>query len=456
MQLAEFAAGVTYDALPKEVKDQLYASLIDYVRVASIGERMEWSAWAAALAKRLGGTGGAHILFSKELTDPVRATFVNATYAGSIDADDTHVGAMLHPGAIIFSTAFALAQDRKLGGAEVLAAVAAGYESMIRVALSIQPAHFRRGFQSTATCGVFGAGVAAAHLLFRGKDSAQRIAETIGIAASFSGGITQFYHSGSTVKRIHAAHAATEGLQAALMAEAGFTGPTDAIEGKDGYARAYAGEWSPEVLTEGLGSVYRIPEVSIKPHAASARVQAAIEATARLCSEHRIDVARLRTIRLGIPKVIQGRLTTNEPRDLQAAQKSEPYAVGLTLAKAKDLAPGFALTVDDFERGLADAQTVALTKRVECVLDDDVERVSTAESVGAKLTLELGDGTSHSVFIEAPQGSVARPFANADHEARFRNELGRRLPPDACEKLLASLRDLPTLRDTAAIAASLA
>ena len=456
MRLAQFAAGLKYETLPEAVKNQLYVSLIDYVRVASIGSRMEWSAWAAALARRLGGTGGAYVLFSKEKTDPVRATFVNATYAGSIDADDTHVGAMLHPGSIIFSTAFALAQDRKLGGSDVLAAVAAGYEAMIRIALAIQPAHFRRGFQSTATCGVFGAGVAAAHLLFKGENRAQRIAETIGIAASFSGGITQFYHSGSTVKRIHAAHAATEGLQAALMAEAGFTGPVDAIEGKDGYARAYAGEWRPEVLVDGLGTDYRIPEVSIKPHAASARVQAAIEATARLTSEHGIDVQQLKSIRLGIPKVIQGRLTTNEPRDLQAAQMSAPFAVGLTLARSKDLAPGFALTVDDFEAGLADARTVELTKRVECVLDEDVERVSTAESVGAKLTLELAGGASHTVFIEAPQGSAARPFANADHELRFGNELGRRLTPDAAAQLLDTLRNLPTLADTTAIPAALA
>ena len=97
MRLAQFAAGVKYEALPRAVKVQLYSSLIDYVRVASIGQRMEWSAWAAALAKRLGGVGGSHVLFSGERTDPVRATFVNATYAGSIDADDTHVGAIIYP-----------------------------------------------------------------------------------------------------------------------------------------------------------------------------------------------------------------------------------------------------------------------------------------------------------------------------------------------------------------------
>jgi len=66
---------------------------------------------------------------------PVVTLTVNT---GSIDADDVHVGAMLHPGCIVFSAALAIAQDRGLSGARVMAAVAAGYEAMIRIALAIQ------------------------------------------------------------------------------------------------------------------------------------------------------------------------------------------------------------------------------------------------------------------------------------------------------------------------------
>lgn len=456
MRLAQFAADVQYRNLPDAVQDQLYVSLLDYLRVASIGARMEWSQWALELARRLGGKGGAYLLFTNERTDPVRATFVNTTYAGSIDADDTHVGAMLHPGAIIFSATIALAQDLKRSGEEVLSAVAAGYEAMIRIALAIQPAHFRRGFQSTATCGVFGAGVAAAHLLFTGENRAKRIAETIGLAASFSGGITQFYHSGSTVKRIHASHAATEGLQAALLAGAGFSGPIDALEGQDGYARAYAGESNWNVLLDGLGKVYRITEVSIKPHACSARVQAAIEATARVCRENEIDVAQVETIRLGIPQVIQGRLTSNEPRDLQAAQMSAPFAVGLTLAMIKALPPVFALAIDDFDRGMRDAHVLGLTARVQCVPDKDVERVSTAESVGAKLTLGMRGGAQHTVFIEAPEGSISRPISHETHEAHFLEEMKRRFTPSACDRLLAAIQDFPAASDVTVLAVRLA
>lgn len=48
------------------------------------------------------GKGDASILFSPDKTDPARAALVNATYSGSIDADDVHVGSMLHPGCVVF------------------------------------------------------------------------------------------------------------------------------------------------------------------------------------------------------------------------------------------------------------------------------------------------------------------------------------------------------------------
>jgi 2-methylcitrate dehydratase PrpD len=435
-QFADFAAALTYDALPDNVREALTIFLLDYLRVASLGQRMPWSAWATNLAREQGGSQHATVLFSQDRTDPERATFVNSTYAGSIDADDVHVGSMLHPGCIVISAALAIGEARGLSGERILTAIAAGYENMIRIGLAIQPSHFKRGFQSTATCGGFGAATAAASLLFRGRDRAQRIAETIGLVASFSGGLTQFYHSGSTVKRIHAAHAAGEGVHAALLAEAGFTGPTDILEGQDGFARAYADGHDFDKGLAGIGSTWRLLETAIKPHASSARVLSAIEATAALCSEHQLSAADIKAIRVGIPKIILGRLTVNEPKDIQAAQMSLPFCMAMVIARGKDLPPGFTMNVDDFEAALADAAVMTISKRVECVLDPEAERVSTEQSVGAKVTLVLNNGNTVERFIEAPKGSASRPFTMDDHVARFKQEMLKRYALPQVETLL--------------------
>jgi 2-methylcitrate dehydratase PrpD len=440
-RFATFAAGLTYEALPPVVREHLTLFLLDYLRVASLGQRMPWSGWAVKLAAELGGNGQSTILFSTDRTDPERATFVNTTFSGSIDADDVHVGSMLHPGCIVISAALAVGEARGASGERILAAIAAGYENMIRIGLSLQPSHFRRGFQSTATCGGFGAATAAACLMFEGPDRAERIAETLGLVASFSGGLTQFYHSGSTVKRIHAAHAAGEGVHAALLAAAGFSGPADILEGKDGFARAYADGHDFDKGLSGLGEQWRLLEVAIKPHASSARVLSAIEATATLCTEHGLTIEDIDTIRVGIPKVIQGRLTVNEPRDIQAAQMSLPFCMAMVIARGKDLPAGFTINIDDFDAALADASVMAISKSIDCALDADAERVSTEQSVGAKVTLTLQSGKTVEKFLEAPKGSASRPFTMDDHVARFRAEMLRRFAPAQVDALLSEVRE---------------
>ncbi len=255
--LSQFVAESSYGGLPQNVRELLSVLFLDYMRVASIGERMSWSMWAKNYTAEFGGRGVSQILFSKVQTDPVRAAFLNTTFAGSIDSDDTHVGAMLHPGSIVFSSALAIGQHVHASATDMFAAAAAGYEAMIRIALCLQPSHFNRGFQSTATCGRFGAVVAAAKLLFRGNDAARHIAEAVGIAASSVGGLTQFYQSGSTVKRIHASQAAEIGVQSALLAQSGFSGPTDILEGSNGFAQAYANQVDFSHLLDDLGKTYR-------------------------------------------------------------------------------------------------------------------------------------------------------------------------------------------------------
>jgi 2-methylcitrate dehydratase PrpD len=456
--LAQFAASLQGDTLPRDIKTTLGELFLDYVRVASIGAEMPWSAWADAYMAGLGGQGRAAVLFRPERRDAVRATFLNATYAGSIDADDTHVGSMLHPGAIVFSAALALADETDAGGKDFIAAVAAGYEAMIRIGLSIQPSHFQRGFQSTATCGGFGAAVAAARLTFSCEKAADhKIASSIGLVASFAGGLTQFYKSGSTVKRIHAARAAENGVAAALMARHGFTGPEDILEGSNGFARAYADAADLPIITDGLGSNYLLREVTVKGHACSARVQAAVEGILDLCRANRIGPDDVADVFVGIPAVILGRLTIPKPVDVQAAQMSLPHSAALAVAMAHSAADGFALSVTDYESSLHDPQVKQIEARVRCEVHPEVEAATTAEAVPARVIITMKDGTRHSTFVSAPKGSPSRPFGHDDHVARFRRELTKRLSAKACDEIVdiaANLADLDKVERIARLLAS--
>jgi 2-methylcitrate dehydratase PrpD len=450
LALAHFAARLRGDELPATVIDTLGDLFLDYLRVASIGADMPWSGWARDYMAALGRRGTAPVLFDADGSDPVGAAFLNTTFAGSIDADDTHVGAMLHPGSIVFSAALAVCNGAS--GVDFVAAVAAGYEAMIRIGLSIQPTHFQRGFQSTATCGGFGAAVAASRLLF-GRDAAaaQHIAEAIGLVASFSGGLTQFYQSGSTVKRIHAARAAENGVTAALLVGKGFSGPTDILEGSNGFARAYADAFDSDIITRGLGSEFHLNGVTVKGHACSARVQAAVEGVLVLCRQHHVDADAIEELHIGIPSVILGRLTIPRPVDVQAAQMSLPHSVALAAVLAPKATDGFALSVRDYEDSLSNTAVKSVERRVRCEVDPAVESATTAESVPARVVLKLTSGATHTIFVPAPKGSPSRPFTRADHVARFRQELLRRWAPTRCDAVIDMSRRLVSVENVGAL-----
>src|SRR3954464_9684163 len=168
---------------------------------------------------------------------------------------------------------------------------------------------------------------------------------------------------------MHAAQAAKCGVAAALLTQQGFGGPADVIEGPGGFARAYADGWISEVIESGLGARFHLMDVLMKSHAAAARVAAGIDGMLALRKEHGFAADDIAAMQLGIPQIIQGRLTNPHPVDLQAAQMSLPFSVALAAKIA--LTPGEvpALAVADFEAGLTDRDVATLQDRTTVALD---------------------------------------------------------------------------------------
>ena len=98
----------------------------------AIGGRQSWVGKAGQVLDALSGPRSCAILFSDAKADPVRAAYQNGVIAGSLDWDDSHIAAIIHPGIVIWPAAFAAA-DRvgatrivRLGVRRVVAALAVG------------------------------------------------------------------------------------------------------------------------------------------------------------------------------------------------------------------------------------------------------------------------------------------------------------------------------------------
>ena len=432
-RLAEWAAAFRLKDAPAAVVERMKALVLDHLRVVAVGAQLPWSRAARELALRLGGTGESTLLLTGERTDPARAAFVNGAYAHACDLDDTHVGSMHHAGASILPAAIAVAEREDARGPALLEAAIVGYEASLRIGLATQPSLFHRGFMATPTCGALGAALAAGRLLGFG---ATDLAGALGAAGAYAGGLAQFYHSGGITKRLNGARGAESGVMAALLTQAGIWGPRDILEGEAGFFHAFSDGAAPEKVTGDLGSGYRLMEVSTKIHAGAGRLQATADAGLALGAEHSLAPEQIADVEVGIPKVIQGRLTQLDPPDLQSAQLSVPFSLAMALALGRTRGAQAALRREDYEAALASPAVRALSGRVRCVLDPEIEAGTNTEEVPSRVSILLADGRSFTMRVPHPRGSPHRVMHWDELSALFADTVADALAPEARWRVL--------------------
>ncbi len=454
--LAEWAAGFRLEDAPPAVVARMKALVLDLLRVVAVGAKLPWSRDARQYALKLGGNATSTVLFYGDRMDPVRAAFVNGSFAHACDLDDTHVGSMHHSGASVLPAALAVAERENAGGRALLEAAIVGYEAALRIGLAVQPQLFQKGFLATATVGPLGAALAVAKLL---RFSAEDMAGALGSACTYAGGLAQFYKSGSVIKRVNAGKAAECGVIAALLTQDGIWGPRDILEGREaGFFRAFSDKPDPSRVTADLGRGYRLMEVSTKVHAGAGRLQATNDAGLALASEHQLAPEQIVDAEVGIPKVIQGMLTKNDPHDMQSAMLSVPFSLAMTLVLGRARGPAAGVTPTDYDNLIADPAVRALSMRVRCVVDPQIEAKTNTEEVPSRVTLKLADGRTVEAKVDHPRGSPHRPMAWDDITALFRDTVAGDLPDAAIRKtieVVAGLDGKSTAREiTAAFVAS--
>src|SRR5436853_740935 len=193
--------------------------------------------------------GPSELLIHRRLTSPLTAAVANAASSHFAEQDDLHNGSVFHPGTVVFPVALAVAQALGRSGAELLAAVVAGYEVGIRVGEFLGRSHYTV-FHTTGTAGTLAAAAATGHLL--GLD-AERMAHAFGSAGTQAAGLWEFLRDAADSKQLHTAHAASAGLMAAQLAGEGFTGARRILEGAQGMAAGMSSGVDPARLTDRLG-----------------------------------------------------------------------------------------------------------------------------------------------------------------------------------------------------------
>lgn len=259
-------------------------------------------------------------------TSALEAALVNGTASHALDYDDFCDAFGGHQSVPLLPALLALAEERHVSGAAVLAAYVVGVEAEIRLARAVHPAHYDKGWHPTSTLGVFGCAAACAHLL--GLDAA-RTATALAIAASFASGLKANF--GTMTKPLHVGHCNRDGLLAVLLAERGFTANPGAMEHHQGFFDVFngPGQYDAERLLAGWGDSLELeePTIGLKQFPCCGSTHQAIMMMLKLRQEEGITAADVD----GIEVLVHGRrfrhTNTPLPEGPLQAKFSVQYAV---------------------------------------------------------------------------------------------------------------------------------
>lgn len=325
--------------------------------------------------------------------DAGRRAFVMGGLTHILEADDIHRASVVHTGCVTVPAVFALAAGRDIPGEALLRAVLYGFEAACRVGMAVGPAHYRV-WHNTATCGPYGAAMAAATVL--GLDDAQAM-HALGNAGTQSAGLWEFLRTGAMSKHLHAGRAAEAGVVAAELAALGFTGPPAILEGPAGFFAAACPDPDPDAVLRDPGGPWQLHRTSIKPWPSCRHTHPAIDAALALAGEvDPADVAAVEVATYGAALDVCDRpVATSE----YEAKFSLQHCVAAALQRG---------SIDFSAFGEQARIRAAPLARKTRVVEGDPYKTAYPAAWGAGVSVELADGTR----LEA-----SKPDCRGDPEA---------------------------------------
>ena len=443
--LSEFAARTSLSTLPSEVVARTRFLLLDLVgNIVRARHDAESTPSFLGMVRATGMAIGTCGVFGDDHRyGPAGAAFLNGALAHSLDFDDTHAAASLHPGAPVIPAALAAGEMVGASGADVLAAIVAGYEITCRVALALPAqAHYDRGFHPTATCGAFGAAAAAARVFGLGADG---IESALGTVLSQCAGSLEFLVNGAWTKRSQVGWAATNGLVAATLVREGFKGAAQALEGPHGFMRAYAPNPTPERALQNLGTEFELMQTAVKPYPSCRYGHAAIDAALAMRQEI-TNPDTIEFVTIGLPKagmllIGEPAAKKSDPRNTVDGQFSGPFVVASALLTGK-------MGWDSYQH-LQDPALRALMPKITCVNDNEVQAEFPANMAG-KLTIRAA-GQTHTRMVTVPKGEPGNFLTEDELRTKFHGLADAILGAEQAARLAGAILDLDHTPDVTAL-----
>jgi 2-methylcitrate dehydratase PrpD len=358
--------------------------------------------------------------------DPFTAALANGISAHWVELDDGHRYGMVHPGAPVFSALLSACGAETCITPDFLRAVLIGYESAVLLARAVQPGLRERGFHATGVCGTVGAALAVASLE---APSEARLRSALDAAVTCASGILKVIRGQSQLKPLNSGQAALNGLAAARVARAGYSGPDDVLAGPDGFLHTFGGD---EARALELFQSDELPQITgcyTKPYAACRHCHAPIEAALRLRAENKLMPADVESIEIRTHQ-IGARLHDHIHIEGETSAKmSIPYSV------ATAIATGRAGMAEFTYPHIEDPGILALTARCTTTVDPEMTALVPRQRP-AEVRVRTRQARQLVVRVDLPKGEPENPITEPELIAKFLSLATHAgLPGDAARSL---------------------
>ena len=434
-RLARYMVEARERPLPPEVLLACKHRILDTFGAMISGARMRPGEMATAYVRGLGGVDQATVVASGLRTTAIDAALANAMCAHADETDDFEPVTKAHPGSATVPAALAMAEKEGRSGAEMIRAVALGYDLCCRLLLALGPDLVRGTHRSaegtSSTFGALGAAAALARLDERGTRFA------LSYAAQQVSGLWSWVKDEDHIEKAFdfAGMGARNGVTAVSMVQAGLTGVADVLDGTHNLVIALSTDPKPEAMLDGLGQRFFVTETAIKTFSVGYPIQSPLDAVLTLRARYGIAADDVRRVVVRLPTDAVGIVGHSAMPDVNCQ-----HLVAVALVK------GAVSFTDSHDVGLMQVPAIkALREKVEVVGDPALMTPEAPRS--AQVAVTLADGRVVDHFTKFPPGTKENPLSTERVNAKVRDLIVPVLGASRADALIARINDLDHLED---------
>ncbi|NNE88300.1 MAG: MmgE/PrpD family protein [Silicimonas sp.] len=422
--VARFAAETPTSDLPPDVSARTALILADCIG-AIVGGAAEPD--VAALARRQSGSGPALLIGTTQTRAAGTAALLNGTAGTTLEMDEGNQFCKGHPGMHTVPAALAAAQAQT-SGADLLAAVAIGYEVGARVGISTQ---LRPSMHPHGTWGAICAATAVARL--KGADAAQ-MRHAISLSASL--GLSTSRRTmleGGTVRNVFAGVSGQMGVLAGDMIASGYTGDHDGVAQVFGHV--VSDSFDDATFARDLGGRWEVNRNYFKMHSCCRYNHAALDALASLQAKgldhHHIESVQVETYSLAVE------LDDPAPVNVLAGKFSVPFAVATSLLNGSTGVDSFTMP------NVTNPDILDLARRVS-VTEDPSMTALLPDKRPARIIVTLKTGEVLEAETETNRGDWSDPYPPEEIRRKYLSLTTRLWREDAAKRVWDMGMDVAT------------